>query len=226
MAGTPETPLVTVRGEATHEVDPETATLTITVSARGKDRRTALEDLTRRNNTVLELTKSYGEAVEKLESGGFSITPELTAHGRGERIRAHHGRVRITAVLNDFTALGELTTRLADLELTRVDGPWWSLRPTSPAHGEARRQAVTEAVTRAREYAAALGSDLSALLELADQGIENAHPAAAMPPGAYTRQSFGGAAEDTAAPALDLEPQRQTVYAQVTARFTMTPPKL
>ena len=95
-------------------------------------------------------------------------------------------------------------------------------------HGDARRQAVKEAVTRAREYAAALGSDLASLLELADPGIENAHPAAMPAPGGgYGRRAFSAAAaEDTAAPALDLEPQRQTVYAQVTARFTMTPPKL
>ncbi|GAA1365196.1 SIMPL domain-containing protein [Streptomyces beijiangensis] len=225
MAGTPEIPLVSVRGEATLEVDPEIATLTITVGARGKDRRTALEDLTRRNSAVLELTKGYGEAVEKLESGSFSISPELSTHGRGERIRAYHGRVHITAVLSDFTALGELTTRLADLELTRVDGPWWSLRPTSPAHGDARRQAVKEAVTRAREYAQALGSDLAALLELADQGAERTS-SMAMAPAGFAHKGYGGAAEDTSAPALDLEPQRQTVYAQVTARFTMTPPKL
>jgi hypothetical protein len=34
------------------------------------------------------------------------------------------------------------------------------------------------------------------------------------------------AAEDTAAAPLDLEPQRQRVYAQVNARFTMAHPKL
>lgn len=116
--GTPEVPRVAVRGEARIEVDPEIARIGITVSARGTDRRTALEDLTRRNNTVLDLIKSYGDPVEKLETGAFSITPELTRHGRAERIRAYHGRVHITAELNDFTTLGELTTRLADLELT------------------------------------------------------------------------------------------------------------
>lgn len=51
------------------------------VSARGTDRRTALEDLTRRNNEVLALIKSYGDSVEKLETGSFSINPELTRHG-------------------------------------------------------------------------------------------------------------------------------------------------
>ncbi|MEF2525989.1 SIMPL domain-containing protein [Streptomyces sp. CS62] len=214
-----------VRGEAHLEVDPEIARIGITVTARGTDRRTALDDLTRRNTATLDLVKTYGDAVEKLETGAFSITPEPTRHGRGERIRAYHGRVHITAELTDFTALGELTTRLADLELTRVDGPWWALRPTSPAHAEARRQAVLDAVQRAREYADALGSRLAALVELADLGAENAAPIAMAAPAGTMRAMAFGAAEETAPP-LDLEPQRQTVYAQVNARFTMTPPRL
>ncbi|MBW5484577.1 SIMPL domain-containing protein [Streptomyces bambusae] len=223
--GTPDVPRVAVRGEARLEVDPEIARIHITVSARGTDRRTALEDLTRRNTAVLDLVKSYGDAVEKLETGAFSITPELTRHGRTERVRAYHGRVRITAELGDFTALGELTTRLADHELTSVDGPWWALRPTSPAHGEARKQAVLEAVQRAREYATALGADLAALVELADVGAENATPYG-RPGGAGMRTMAFAGAEETTAPALDLEPERQTVLAQVNARFTMTPPAL
>ncbi|MFI2349105.1 SIMPL domain-containing protein [Streptomyces sp. NPDC019443] len=225
--GTPETPRVAVRGEARLEFDPEIARIGVAVSARGTDRRSALEDLTRRNSAVLDLIKSYGESVEKLETGAFSISPELGRHGRGERVRAYHGRVHITAELADFTALGELTTRLADLELTRVDGPWWSLRPDSPAHGEARRQAVREAVQRAREYAEALGARLSALVELADLGAENAVPYG-MPPatGGMRMAAYGSAEGAETAPALDLEPQRQTVYAQVNARFTMTPPQL
>ena len=224
--GTPEVPRVAVRGEARLVVDPEIARIGITVSARGTDRRSALEDLTRRNTTVLDLIKSYGEPVEKLETGAFSITPELTRHGRAERVRAYHGRVHITAELNDFTALGELTTRLADLELTRVDGPWWALRPTSPAHGEARRQAVLEAVQRAREYAQALGAGLAALVELADLGAENAAPVSMAAPAGMMRSMAYGGTDESVAPPLDLEPQRQTVYAQVNARFTMTPPQL
>ncbi|MEE1754984.1 SIMPL domain-containing protein [Streptomyces sp. SP18CS02] len=224
--GTTEAPRLAVCGEARLEVDPEIARIGITVSARGTDRRSALDDLTRRNNTVLELVKSYGEAVEKVETGAFSISPELTRHGRGERIRAYHGRVHITAELSDFTALGELTTRVADLDLIRVDGPWWALRPDSPSHGEARRQAVKEAVQRAREYAEALGTRLAALVELADLGAENPAPYGGPPPAAGgMRMAFAAEATEMAPP-LDLEPQRQTVTAQVNARFTMHPPEL
>ncbi|GAB2838853.1 hypothetical protein GCM10027074_01530 [Streptomyces deserti] len=223
--GTPDAPRIAVRGEAHLEVDPEIARIGITVTARGRDRRTALDDLTHRNATVLDLVKSYGDAVERLETGAFSITPELTKHGRGERVRTYHGTVHITAELTDFTALGELTTRLADLDLTRLDGPWWALRPDSPAHRQARQKAVREAVQRAREYAEALGTSLAALVELADIGAETPQ-AYTPPPGHMRTMAYAAAAEDTAAAPLDLEPQRQQVHAQVNARFTMVPPQL
>lgn len=219
-------PRVSVRGEARLEVDPEIARIGITVTARGRDRRAALDDLTRRNTAVLDLVKTYGQAVEKLETGSFSISPQLAEKGRGERIRAYQGRVHITAELTDFTALGELTTRLADLDLTHVDGPWWSLRPDSPAHGRARRQAVHEAVQRAREYADALGTRLTGLIELADIAADTGLPPYPPNPGSLRTVAFGAPEAAGAAPALDLEPQRQTVHANVNARFTMAPPEL
>lgn len=223
--GTPDEPRLAVRGEARLEVDPEIARIAVTVSVRGTDRRTALADLTRRNTEARELIRSYGDAVEKLETGALLVTPELGRHGRGERVRRYHGRVRLTATLGDFTALGELSTRAADLELAAVEGPWWALRPDSPVHREARQQAVREAVTRAREYAEALGAELAAVVEVADEGAE--HPETWM--ATEAARGFGGralAADAEAAPALDLEPQRQTVYARVNARFTMTRPQL
>ncbi|MGW2813010.1 SIMPL domain-containing protein [Streptomyces sp. NPDC001415] len=223
--GTPDQPRLAVHGEAHLEVDPEIARINIAITTRGPDRRTTLDDLTRRNTHTLDLIKSYGDAIEKLETGAFSLTPELTKHGRGERVRTYHGTVCITAELTDFTALGELTTRLADLELTRIDGPWWSLRHDSPEYGKARRQAVQQAVVRAREYADALGTTLAALVELSDPGAETPTTGYGRPTGGMAyRAAAPGAPEP--APALDLEPQRQYVHARVNARFIINPPTL
>lgn len=218
--GTPDAPRITVRGEAHLEADPELARIRVTVQARSTDRRTALDDLTHRNTTALDLIKSYGQAVDKIETSTLSLAPELTKHGRGVRVRSYQGRTTLTAELTDFTALGELTTRLADLDLTRVDGPEWLLRRTSPVHAQARNQAVHEAVRRAREYADALSTTVAALLELSDTGKDT-----------YTwmhheqTRGFTGP-DDEPAPALDLEPQRQHVQATVDAVFTLHPPTL
>ncbi|WP_030858821.1 SIMPL domain-containing protein [Streptomyces sp. NRRL S-37] len=218
--GTPDTPHLTVRGEAHLDTTPDLARITITLTARDRDRRTTLDDLTRRNTEALDLLKSYGDTVEHLETGTLTITPELSPHSRGERIRAHHGTVHLTADLNDFTTLGTLITRLADLDLTRIDGPWWTLRPESPTHREARRLAVHDALRRAREYAEALGTTLAALIELTDTS-------AGPEPFPRTRSmAFTATTDNTPPPPLDLEPQRQHVHAEVSARFTLQPPRL
>ncbi|MFD3534336.1 SIMPL domain-containing protein [Streptomyces sp. NPDC058664] len=222
---TPDAPQVTVRGEGRLEVDPELARVWLTVSARGTDRSATLTDLTRRNARVLDLVKAQGDTIERLETGRLSISPELGRRGRAERVHAYVGRVRVTAELTDFTALGELVTRLADLEMTSVDGPWWELRPDSPAYAEARRLAVTEAVRRARAYAEALGTTLTSLIELSDAGLGG--PDMSMPPAFPGTHRIAFAAEAAGeTPPLDLEPQRQTVTAEVVARFTMRPPTL
>lgn len=84
---------------------------------------------------------------------------------------------------------------------------------------------MKEAVQRAREYAEALGTTLAALVELADIGAEDAQPYP-QTPGRMRSMAYGAAAEDTTAAPLDLEPQRQRIFAAVNARFTMAPPQL
>ncbi|MER5432768.1 SIMPL domain-containing protein [Streptomyces sp. NPDC002588] len=225
--GTPDTPLLAVRGEAELETDPDLARIGITVTARGKDRRTTLDDLARRNTTVVELVKSYGDAVEDVSTGAVSITPEFGQHGRGERVRAYRGRVHLTAELTDFTALGELATRLADLDLTAIDGPWWALRTDSPVYRQARQQAVRDAVQRAKEYAEALGTTVAALIELADTGTGSAAGQPRPGFGRRMRRMSAAAVEEESGPEpLDLEPQRMRVQAEVSAQFTMVPPAL
>jgi uncharacterized protein YggE len=221
--GTPTAPRVAVRGEAHLEVDPDLARIGITVTARGADRADTLGDLTRRNAAALDLVRSYGDVVERLETGTLAITPQLTERGRRERVRAYHGHVRTTAELTDFTALGELTTRLAELDLTSVDGPWWTLRPDSPVHRAAHRTAVHDAVRRARAYAEALDATLVALLELSDSGLRAPAPADYGPYGAVSTEGFDGAEPPDA---LHLQPERQIVTAHVEAHFVMTPPRL
>jgi uncharacterized protein YggE len=217
--------VVSVRGEATLEVEPELCELTVIVQARDKDRIATLENLTRRNSQTLDELKAYGDAVEKLESSGFTVHPEQKPGAKDEKVRSYVGRVRIRVVVNDFTVLGEMVTRMGSGDMRSVDGPYWRLRRDSVAYRDARTRAVTEAVKRAHEYTAAIGSTLTGLVELADTGLST-HGA---PPNAPRAMSFAmaGAAPGGSyqPPPLDLEPERQTVYASVEARFTASQPE-
>jgi uncharacterized protein YggE len=209
-----EGPVVAVRGEVVHEVPPEIAVFSVTVSARDRDRQAALNRLAERTATIRPLIDSYGPAIERRETGSLHVRPELKR--AGERVAAYHASVTTNVTVADFTVLGELMLRLADHDQVTVAGPWWQLRPDSPVHREARRAAIDAAVQRAREYAEALGARVTALLELADTGMAD-RPL--MASAAYQTMSAGGGP-----PELDLDPQQQTVRASVEARFTISEP--
>jgi uncharacterized protein YggE len=217
-------PVISVRGEAQLEAEPEIAVVSVTVQARDRDRRTVLERLVARNKQVLDLAAGYGDAVEKTESGPASAYPELKK-GDSERVSRYSGQASVRLTVRDFTVLGELVSRLATLELASVAGPWWSLRPDSPVYRQVRIAAAREATLRAREYAEAFGGRLGELIEAADTGLLSSQ-ASQQQGGWHPQAAFaslrGGPAQEE--PSLDLEPVRQTVSAQVEARFAMVTP--
>ncbi|GGU98697.1 hypothetical protein GCM10010182_14290 [Actinomadura cremea] len=219
-----DAPVISVRGEAVLEVEPEIARLSVHVQSQEADRRRALDRLVERNERCLELIRSYGDAVERLETGGLSITPLLKYRRREGDIRAYQGTVWIKPVVTDFAVLGELVTRLGDLDRTYVHGPDWDLRRDSEVYARAARQAAQEAVARARSYADALGARLTGLVELSDEGLGRADGGGPVPvrlAAAYAAAESGGEPEP-----IDLEPALQTVRAAVEARFTATAPDL
>ncbi|GAA2111487.1 SIMPL domain-containing protein [Actinomadura alba] len=223
-ADSPTPPLVSVRGETVLEVEPEIARLTVYVHARDKDRRRALERLTERNRECLDLIGEYGDAVEQVETSGLSISPIVRDKRRDEKVDRYQGTVHTTVTVAEFSVLGEIVTRLGDLELTSVHGPWWALRRDSDVYRRAAQQAVRAAVTRATDYADALGCRLTGLVRLSDEGLST--------DGGGREQVYGmvaaavPASSSGALPAIDLEPQKQVVRAAVEARFTMTAPEL
>ena len=220
-----DAPVISVRGEVVLEAQPELARLSVHVQSQESERRTALDRLVERNQRALDLIRSYGAAVERVETGGLAISPVLRHRRREGEVRAYQGTAWIKITVVDFAVLGELVTRLGDLERTYVHGPDWDLRRDSEVYARAARQAAQEAVARARSYAEALGARLTGLIELADSGLirDNAHrgtPLMAAPMAAVA--DAGGSEPEPIA----LEPETQLVRSSVEARFTITAPDL
>lgn len=216
-------PVVAVRGEINREVAPEIATVSVTVGARDRERQAALARLAERSAALGTVLDGYSEAVERRETSGVYVYPET--RGPGERIVGYRGSVTLQLTVVDFAVLGDLMLKLADQDQTTVSGPHWALRPDSPAYRQARHDAIGDALTRAREYAEALGARVTRLLQLADAGLSGAPAADYGAPQTMRAVAFSAAA-DGGAPGFDLEPRLQRVYASVEARFAITDPEI
>jgi uncharacterized protein YggE len=208
-------PTIVVRGEAIREVPPEQAVFSVTVTARGRDKDQVLAHLTERAAVLRAVLDGYGEAIERRETSGVQVFPEFKR--AGERPAAWTGNAGTTVTVTDFAALGEMLPRLAGLEQASIAGPWWQLRRGSTASAEVRRAAIADALDRAREYAAAVGSQIHGLVEISDEfGGGGGGPMMAR----AVAFDAGGT------PALELDPQVQTVQASVIVRVTITDPDL
>jgi uncharacterized protein YggE len=214
-------PVVSVRGECTFEVDPELAVLHVAVKARGKDRAQTMAALSERSRVVAAEIAGFSAGIEKSETSRLHVYPELKRHG-ADKVSAYVGESTTQVTVSDFAVLADLVAALAALDLVELDGPWWTLRPDSPEYRRARLAAVADAVTRAREYAEAIGGRITGLLELADNGMDR--PMALSAP--THRMRAASAALPAERPTFDLEPARQQVTGRVEARFTMTEPDL
>ena len=217
----PAEPVISVRGEATLEVEPEIAVVWIAVMARDANRHRAVELLAARSGRVGDMIKGFGEAIEKLESQPVNVQPVFKDGKVREKVSGYLARGGFTVTVRDFAVLGDLVAGLADADMVTVAGPDWGLRPDSPVYRAARLAAAKDATRRAGEYAEAFGGRISGLVEAADSGMigDTGHPRFMAAARAVTP-----AAGDGGTPEFDFEPATQTVTAQVEARYTMTEP--
>lgn len=205
------TPTVTVRGEGQAEGPPELATVSAVLHVSGRtaaDVTRSLAELSRQVNAALP-----DLAFDSVRTDPLQVTPVFDRRS-GVKITGWTGRYSTRLTVADFAGLSDLVVALTGLPGAQVDGPWWSLRRGSPLEQQARLAAVRAAVTRARDYASALGATLGDLQELSDtDGGMSGMPA---------RFAMSAKAGGEAPPELDLEPQPQTVTANITARFALT----
>jgi uncharacterized protein YggE len=82
--------------------------------------------------------------------------------------------------------------------------------------------AVEDAVTRARDYATALGADIVGLMEIADLGMSQQ---TSQPVAGFAVRAMG-ARESAGGPEFNLDPGHQEVVGHVEARFQLTEPDL
>ena len=217
----PAEPVISVRGQATLEVEPEIAVVWVVVMARDADRRKAVDLLAGRSGRVGDMIKGYGEAIEKLESQPVNVQPVFKEGRIREKVFGYLARAGFTVTVRDFAVLGDLVAGLAGADMVTVTGPDWGLRPDSPVYRTARLAAAKDATRRAGEYAEAFGGRISGLVEAADSGLmgDTGHPRLMA-----ASRALSTTAADGATPEFDFEPATQTVSAQVDARYTMTAP--
>jgi uncharacterized protein len=212
---------ITVRGSFSAFQPPERGTVHATIAYEGP-----------------EMEPVYDRVARDLEALKASIVP-LKEHGsvtwwsadqlrtwsnrpwndKGKQLPlVHHASVRVDVKFGDFAALSHwVGQHTADVEGFRLERVEWALTVTQRDKllREVRTRAVHDAVTRAQQYADALGLGKIMPVAVADAGMLNTRPESGAD-GAYMRMAAaaGGAV-------AELVPEHIEVSAAVDARFVV-----
>ncbi|MGI5951557.1 MAG: SIMPL domain-containing protein [Brooklawnia sp.] len=218
-------PIVSVRGQATIVVAPETAAIVVHALVRRPKRADVEADLVRIDSAIQAVLTRMRSALRRSSASAISIHPVLKDR-RSTAIQTYQGRRSWHLDVHDFSALPELLSLLLIGDEIEIAGPYWGLEPDSVAYQQAREQALRDALLRARSYAAAFGARIDGLLQLADQGMSGGLDPIPRESIALAAAPMARGAASAGVEAISLEPTEQAVYGSVEARFSMTTPDL
>jgi hypothetical protein len=222
---TDATTTISVRGEARHVVPPDFVVIGAAVNIRDTEKQVTLDRAGRAQSAVLDALRERGGTaltVASVEAPLTWATRTFTAQheeGRDERkARRDDGwrvHVPITVTVRELSLLDGIATALSSLADVDVWNVRWQVDARNPAWPVVRAAAIEDAIEKARDYAAALGGEVLALVHVADEGLLGGQEGHGRASGRV--YSASGVAEADGGPALDPAPQE--IAAVIEARF-------
>lgn len=197
--------LVTVNGDSTVSVAPDTAIIRIGVTSQGKNARAANETNAKQMTAVLAAVKSSGIAARDIQTSRLSIQPQYDPNRGGPaRLLGFQVTNQITVKIRDVGALPTVLDHAIEAGANEMSGIEFIVSEQSKLLDEARAEAIADARRKAELYAKAAGVKLGRVVAINEDG--------ASPPPRPVMQAMR-------AGAVPVAPGEQTLRAGVTVSY-------
>jgi uncharacterized protein len=200
---------VTVTGEATVGVAPDTAIIRIGVSSQEKTAREAGEANARQMTSVLAAIKTSGIAERDIQTSRLSLQPQYDPNKGGTpRLTGFQANNQVTVRIRDIDSLPTVLDRAIGAGANEMSGIEFVVSEQSKLLDQARDDAIVDARRKAELYAKAAGANLGHVVSISEEG-----PA---PPQPRPMQAMR-------AGAVPVAPGEQTLRAIVSVSYELTP---
>lgn len=168
---------VTVGGEATVAVAPDTAVIRIGVTSQGKNAREASEANARQITGVLAAIKASGISDRDIQTSRLSLQPQYDANKPGNaRLTGFLVTNQLTVKIHDIGKLPDILDRAIAAGANEMSGIEFAVSQQSHLLDQARGEAVADARRKAELYAQAAGAKLGPVLQITDESASPPRP--------------------------------------------------
>ena len=199
--------LVTVTGEATIAVAPDTATMRIGVSSQEKTAREASEANAKQMTSVLVAIKNAGIADRDVQTSRLSLQPQYDPNKGTPHLTGFQATNQVTVRIRDIDRLPTVLDRAIAAGANEMSGIEFTVSEQSKLLDQARADAIADARRKAELYATAAGAKLGHVVSIAEEGP-------APPPRPMQTMRAG---------AVPIAPGEQTLRAIITVSYELSP---
>ncbi|ANM05260.1 hypothetical protein AMC78_CH03192 [Rhizobium phaseoli] len=168
----PREAVISVTGDGESSVTPDMAIVTLSVVKQAKTAREALDENNKAMKDVLDALKSGGIAERDLQTSGFSIQPQynypqpVDGQQQQPQLIGYQTINAVTVRLRDLAKLGQVIDQSVTLGINQGGDIQFTNDKPEAAIEEARKDAVAEAVKKAKTLSEAAGVKLGRIIEI------------------------------------------------------------
>lgn len=195
----PEPGVISVSAEGTADIAPDMAIITLSVVSEAKTAREALDENTKAMTKVLDAMKEAGIADKDLQTANFNIQPrwvypkQSSTENNEPRIVGYQVSNGLSVRIRELAKLGEILDTSVTLGVNQGGQILFSNDDPSQAITAARKDAVANAIEKAREMTEAAGVKLGRITQIS----EHSNPGQPAP---MVRAEMAMMAKDASAP--------------------------
>jgi len=202
--------LVTVTGEATMSVAPDTVLIRIGVTTQGKTAREASEANAKQMTAVLAAIKQSGIADRDIQTSRLSLQPQYDTSKPGNaRLIGFQVSNQVTMRVHEIGKLPDILDHAIGAGANEMSGIEFVVSNQSKLLDQAREEAVADARRKAELYAKAAGAKVGHVVTISEHGAPTPYRAAP--------------AFKAGAAAMPVSPGEQTLQATVTVTYELAP---
>lgn len=207
-------PRIVVMGEGESTVAPDLAVLSLGVMNEAKTAGEALTATNAAMGKVIEALKADGIASRDLQTGGLQISPRYSYNNKPDgtqesELVGYQVTNTLSVRVRELGKTGEIVDKAVALGINQGAGIAFTNDDPTKIIAEARKRAVADAISKAKDLSTAAGVELGRVIEINDQNF-------AGPPMPITAKAF-----DRAAASTPIEAGENAYKVQITITFEL-----
>jgi hypothetical protein len=161
---------ITVSATGTAEAEPDQARITSGVTTEAPTAREALTGNNEAMNKVVSELKTKGIDAKDIQTASFNVEPVVDyKDGQPPKVRGYRVSNQVVVLVRDLGTLGTVLDDLVTAGANQVQGLSFEVSKAETLKDEARKEAIANALRRAKLLAAAAGAEVGQVLQISEE---------------------------------------------------------